>query len=266
MPLFEFKLTPLLKISGWRDENAELCLHWFGLTDGYYFINVGEEQLFRYSKDIIEHWSKSNPDLKNSGVFFNYQVSSIYEDLLSILPNILQAVPSEIFDYISTIKKQKMWSEKLKNIFESTDSEEIDKTYYLASEWLNHRYLQGLGGGPNIWFIRAGDFIYIRWNNESINYKGIQVWSSTLGEYCLSVEEFMKEVKFFHLRLIDNMNERVQYIATCNPLPHIKIDVPQLIKEQNERKESLDNALSYYPTIESWNDVIIANNKLKNII
>lgn len=46
MSLFEFKLKKLPDVLPWGEE-PDFYLHWFGLTDGIYYMNVGNEQLFR---------------------------------------------------------------------------------------------------------------------------------------------------------------------------------------------------------------------------
>jgi len=258
MTLFDFRLKPLKEIEPWGEE-PDLSLHWYGLTDGVYFMNVGKEQLFRYSNEAVEYWKKEYND---SSVFFEYQVARIYEDILSILPDILQPIPLHIYDYISTVEKQNAWSEQLAEIFDETDDGSIEDTYYLASEWLFYRRLQGMGGGPEIIIFRSGDNIHIRWDNESIMIDGIQSWAAKRGEYLLSVEDFMKEVKLFHLRFIADMAERVQTVSKTNPFAHVKLDIAALKKEQKDRTCSLKDSLSRSPNVESWANVINANKQL----
>ncbi|MEO3683480.1 DUF5984 family protein [Shewanella vesiculosa] len=258
MTLFDFKLKPLTDIAPWGEE-PNLSLHWYGLTDGIYFMNVGKDQLFRYSDEAVEYWKKEYSDFE---VFFDYQVARIYEDLLSILPDVLQPIPQCIYEYISTVENQQTWSDKLAQIFDETDNESIEDTYYLASEWLFHRRLQGMGGGPDIMLFRTGEKIHIRWDNESIRIDGFQAWSATRGEYQLTVDEFIDEVHSFHQRLIFDMAERVHTIATNNPFPHVKIDIVNLTKEHEERACSLSTALSNEPHVDNWVSVIEANKKL----
>ncbi len=51
--LFNFSLTPLEKIIPWGEPGEEI-LHWFGLTDGTYWMEVGEHKLFEYSSSACE--------------------------------------------------------------------------------------------------------------------------------------------------------------------------------------------------------------------
>lgn len=47
--LFDFTLVPLDEIEPWG-KPGQLSLHWFGLTDGYYWMDVGSSTLFEYSE------------------------------------------------------------------------------------------------------------------------------------------------------------------------------------------------------------------------
>lgn len=46
--MFEFKLAALDHIEPWGTP-PDLTLHWFGLTDGSYFIDLGHTHLLEYS-------------------------------------------------------------------------------------------------------------------------------------------------------------------------------------------------------------------------
>jgi hypothetical protein len=47
--LIDFTLLPIAMVQPWgRPDN--LSLHWFGLTDGQYWIEVSENKLFEYSE------------------------------------------------------------------------------------------------------------------------------------------------------------------------------------------------------------------------
>lgn len=53
--LFNFWLRPLADVAPWVSEN-EQRLHWFGLTDGCYWLDVGKDTLFQYTDAISHHW------------------------------------------------------------------------------------------------------------------------------------------------------------------------------------------------------------------
>jgi len=264
MALFEFKLKPLQEVMPWGEE-PELNLHWFGLTDGIYYMNVGEEQLFRSSKEILLHWKKEYPDLDINLAYVDYQVVRLYEDLLEILADVMQAIPAELQHFVKSKQSYECWEKELWDIFNSTEDEEIEDLYYLATEWWNRcRSLSTmhLNNGPNIWLWRAESTIYIRWNNESMKIDGIQPWTAVRGEFVLSLEEFEEEVRDFHHRLMAEMVQRIEQLKSNNPIPHVKIDLASLEKEHDERKISLEHALNNTPCVNNWDEVIEATNKL----
>jgi hypothetical protein len=95
--LFEFVLRPIEQVAPWGAPGEE-NLHWFGLTDGWYWMNVGEVQLMRYSQRLIDAIPEWNPPLP----YVDYQVDRLYDDLLSILPAIVDPIPPDIADFVRT--------------------------------------------------------------------------------------------------------------------------------------------------------------------
>lgn len=264
MALFEFKLKPLQEVVPWG-EKPDLNLHWFGLTDGIYYMNVGGEQLFRSSIEILNHWKKKHPDLDVNQPHVDYQVVRLYEDLLERLTDILQPIPTELQTYVISHQSQDDWEKELWKIYNSTEDEGIESLYYLATEWWNRcRGLSTmhLNHGQNIWLWRTGDTVHIRWINESIEINGIQPWTAVKGDFKLNVDEFQKEVQIFHNRLIEEMGQRIEELKTKNPIPHINIDIPSLEKEHEERKYSLEKALNSEPCVYDWSEVVEATVKL----
>lgn len=262
MALFDFKLKPLQDVMPWGDEPNK-NLHWFGLTDGFYYMDLGDVQLFRYSDEILKLWSKDYQDSNYiNEPYMDYQVVRLYEDILEILPDVIQPIPEIINSYISTKEKQRDWEKRINEDDVDFENEEEYDTYANATEWLFFRRLKGLGGSPGIIIWRVEDTIHIRWDNASIKQDGINTWATTEGEYELPFNNFMSEVESFHNRLIKNMGERVNAISKNNPLPHIKIDIDELQKEQVERAGELNETLSKKPNIESWDKVILANKEL----
>lgn len=263
MALFEFQLKPLAEVMPWGDA-PDLYLSWFGLTDGIYYMNVGEEQLFRSTAEILAYWKTEYPSLDTNQPFVDYQVVRFYEDVLEILADVLQPVPIEMQSYISSIFVQKQWEQRLSNVADSITDEEIDDIYYPAIEWWGCRRLSTihLNQGSKIWFWRTADTMHIRWDNRLSEIDGISVWTAKLGEFQLPVEEFIQEVSSFHHRLMDAMEERIKIIVTENLLPHVKIDFQNLLREQEDRTQWLTSALKRTPCVQEWSTVIDANRKL----
>lgn len=116
MALFEFELKPIKEVMPWG-EAPNLRLHWFGLTDGIYYMNVGDKQLFRSSDEIIAYWKKENPEYEWNQPFVDYQVVRLYEDLLEVLADVLQPIPEQLSKYIESYQHQKRFETSLWGIF-----------------------------------------------------------------------------------------------------------------------------------------------------
>jgi hypothetical protein len=265
MALFEFKLKLLQNFKSYSEEHA-LTLSWFWLTDGIYYMNVGQEQLFRVTNEMLNHWKQEYPDTDVNQPFVDYQVVRLYEDLLEILVDVMQPIPTELQKYIATREEFENWSSSVWDLWESTEDEEIKDICELAIEWCGYsRHLSTLhlADKPSIQLWRIDDTIHIRWDNGDNEIDGIPYWTTTRGEYTLSADTFMQEVESFHQRLMNEMEQRVQLISTNNPLdPSINIDIQGLIKEHEQRKNTLAAEMSRKLSVDDWTTVINATEKL----
>jgi hypothetical protein len=256
MPLFNFALKAINDIEPWGGD----CLHWFGLTDGNYYIDVGDVQLFRYSAEILAYWTKENPELKGVEPFYvDYQVVRLYEDLLEILPDILQPVPAEMQCLIADERITKSWELFWQNRTDAIEEEEVLRESACYWWWRRRLTSLHLTHSPiiNIW--RVEDNIIIRWNNQQHQVNGLAVWSTQSGEYKMPLAVFMAEVKLFHNNLMVEMKNRVALVATNNPIANVKIDIDILKNEQLMRENSLAEVLNLLPQEIEWAKAIEAN-------
>lgn len=81
-PLFAFELRDVAEIAPWG-EPGELSLGWFGLTDGWYWMNVGAERLFVYHGGR----RRGRPEVE-------HPVARLWEDVLGVLPAALEPLPT----------------------------------------------------------------------------------------------------------------------------------------------------------------------------
>ena len=262
MPLFDFALTPIVDVEPW-----DHGLHWFGLTHGRYHLDLNEEQLFRYSQEILLHWRTQHPALSADDVHVDYQVARLYEDVLEILPDVLQPIPPEMQDLISDCVLDRTWWTHPRGV--PTPSEDFvpDRLFCCATEWWGARQLHSwhLTAAPLIAFWLCDDIMHICWENSTCQIDGIPAWAARRGMVRLPRDAFMCEVESFHRRLMSSMRERVETIAKNNPIPHIKIDVPRLVQEQADREQSLACALKRRPRTVDWDEVAAAIRKLRQL-
>jgi hypothetical protein len=196
MKLFDFKLKEIHEITPWGEAGA-LSLHWFGLTDGYYHLNAGRHELFRYSEEILAHWKTGLNSAYSSYPYPDYQVVRLYEDILEIFPCVAQPIPDYIFDQFRTLDSFEDFLARLNRACDGTDSEKNEKFDQIRSFLWTRRLDSGhLVQGPNIWFFRNSDSVYIRWLNEDKLIDGIPVWKEKKGEAVIPFDiKFCESVK-----------------------------------------------------------------------
>jgi hypothetical protein len=253
MALFEFELKPLQSIQPWGEPD-DPNLHWFGLTDGYYYLDAKGNQIYRYTEEILAHWKNQNISIDPSLPYPDYQVVRLYEDFLDILSNIYQPIPSYIFDRIESMASFEHFLSRLNDFYKNEEDEELLDTFSIIRSFLGSRQLDSmhLSQGPSVWFFRNNDNIYLRWLNESKAIDGIPVWQNSKGEAIFSYFEFVKEVIFFHESFINQMELRVSEVLAGKLSPNIRVDFKGLKIEQDNRKQSLELALKTKCEFQEW--------------
>jgi hypothetical protein len=85
---FGFDLRPLGDIVPWGKAD-DLSLHWFGLTDGWFWIELDGHVLLRYSDRCAARFQLDRP-------YVDYQVVRLWEDLITLIPAVLEPVPADL--------------------------------------------------------------------------------------------------------------------------------------------------------------------------
>jgi hypothetical protein len=240
--LINFTLAPIEKITPWGQPGS-YGLHWFGLTYGEYWIQAGEAALFEYS----DHARKAGITR-----YCDYQVVRLYEDLMEMLPYILEPVPEPLVPYIFG-EQAKAWRNAYDAWCDKND-DVLDTDYFCeladaAVVWSGKRHLDSAYLSPSariaIWSDQ--EHVHIEWDNRDRKFDGQPAWSAVLGAYQMPRDAFIEEMKSFHVRLMEQMAARVdQVVAGCLP-PEIQIDLPGLIREHEQRARSFDSALRFVP-------------------
>ncbi|MBN8459027.1 MAG: hypothetical protein J0M04_14440 [Verrucomicrobia bacterium] len=263
MALFDFKLRPLHEVQPWggMDGPDDLCLHWFGLTDGCFSIDCGIARLFQYTPEMLVKWEIPSPDEWNPTAWVDYPIIRLYEDVIDLLQHVLVELPSDFHRLVSDVASHRAWRENLRQIAESDDwdegDEDMSQCYLLVLQWMGYRKLDSsyLVDGPETWFWRHSDEIYVLWDNEDSVADGFPRWTAASGVISMSVERFLGEVESFHHRLMASMQDRIHEIAFANPFKGVKIDIPYLFLVQKQRERSLANALAAAPEEPDWEKV-----------
>ncbi|MDA0832719.1 MAG: DUF5984 family protein [Planctomycetota bacterium] len=236
--LINFKLKPLHEIQPW-DTEGTLSLHWFGLTDGEYWIEVGDSTLFEYNKHVLLHGKPR---------YCDYPVVRLYEDLMEIVPYILEPIPSSLVRYIS-LETAGEWQEIYDRWYEDkVDDLESDEFWRIVSDataWVGKRSLDSGYLTPSARIIIWSDAANVRveWDNRDKFYRDQMAWSATQGQYLISRCEFIAEVHSFHVQLMKQMTQRVNDVLAGALSEEININKDWLRIEHEQRCSKWDDAL-----------------------
>jgi hypothetical protein len=237
--LFNFRLTPTEDIAPFESSGNQ-HLHWFGLTDGCYWLRAGDAELFCYAEQFLAAQAHSDP----CKPYVDYYVVRLWEDLLDILPDVLAPVPDTLAEKLAS-ENLLDWRTRVERWMETRDDSIWNPAYGHAGEWLHKRVLSTgyLLAGPVIWFWNDGTHIHIEWDNRRQQIEGQPVWAAQVGGWLLSIEEFLDEVRAFDSGFIQAMNLRVDQIATGWTRPEVYLDQDELAREHADRSTWLKQAL-----------------------
>ena len=263
--LFDFQLRALDDVIPWGEPDKQ-SLHWFALTDGWYWLHVGENQLLRYTEKILTHWHQEYPG-DATLPYVDYQVARLWEDILQMLPYILDPLPSQL---VTMLENWNRWDLRAERWIESIrDKEDDDKLldealdiYNKALSWWSERLLNTgyLTVGPLIAFWSDGQLIHCTWDNRDRYLDGIPVWEAQYGEVTIPIATFLEEVTSFHQRFMAAMEARIQVVKAGWSHPGVTLDLADLERQQRERSGWLAKYMDMVSTLarSSWDSVVDA--------
>ena len=207
--LFHFSLRPLEEVEPWGGDQP--ALHWFGLSDGWWWWQVGTQKLFRYSPVVLAHWSADFPSYPKPLPYVDYQVVRPWEDLLDRLPDILAPVPDYLAERITDTEAWQGLQDKAWAWAEAHNDEHSWDACNVAFLWWSERKWDAgyLRQPPKVWLWVQGDTLHLRWDNRAVKLDALPVWDATTGEITMPVCAFVEEVESFHERFMAAMSERV---------------------------------------------------------
>ncbi|MCR8843336.1 DUF5984 family protein [Paenibacillus sp. SC116] len=127
--MIHYKLRDINEIRPWSNEN-NLTLHWFALTDSYYWFNFAGVEFPKYNKQIINEWN-----LDENYLHVDYYFARIFRDICDVLGYVKYSVQNEVFERINSIDKLGMFKNALKSWLECSwdeTDEQYDEVYAVA--------------------------------------------------------------------------------------------------------------------------------------
>ncbi|HEY5993652.1 MAG TPA: DUF5984 family protein [Gallionellaceae bacterium] len=236
--LINFKLAPLDTIAA-SAKPGQPGLNWFALTEGEYWIELGESTLFEYSEGT---W----PDGRRH---CRYKVARLHEDLMGMLPSILEPVPASLVPYLSGERAAACWEAWTswcdRHAGELGEGHALELEEALLALTSGRQHLAGYLAQPTR-FVSWSDEtnVHFAWDNRHDTMHGQQLWTAQYGQFHLARRDFIEEVQTFHTRLMDQMAERVEQVLAGALSPEIRIDIDYLVREQARRYEAFHDALN----------------------
>jgi len=226
--LFNFTLVPLDAVTPWGEPGAR-SLHWFGLTQGTYWIAAGRDLLLEYSDE----------ERARSGLprFCDYYVVRLYEDLLAMLPAILEPVPEDVTPWIARGRYEALrdWEPETETGWEARDL----LLSVISARTLDVGYLSTVAD-IRLWSDARS--VHIAWDNRGRLIDGLPAWSAVRGSTTLPRRMFESQVRSFHDRLMLEMAARVEQVC-AGALPiDVQIDTDALRREHARRTTELEAA------------------------
>ncbi len=239
MPLFNFRLKPTEQIAPWGEQPNQ-NLHWFALTEGEFYIEVGDERLFSYTQQVMKYWEMDEK-------YVDYQIASLARSILSIYGAATQPLSKFFTDRFS------VWQKFADIIADSKD----DDYSYEAFRWFGERSVDTgyFVECPQIAFYRIGGSINIVWDNRSRLIDGVPVWAAVFGVYTISVDDFRRECRDFCGRFLSDMEERINLLASGKIEGQIDVDIKALREVHVEWETELRGYLNDTENVDvSWSE------------
>ncbi|GAA1685380.1 hypothetical protein GCM10009745_32330 [Kribbella yunnanensis] len=207
---FGFELRPVAEVAPWGGDKPNL--HWFGLTDGWYWIELGDVRLLKFAADY-------------EVPYVDYYVVRLWEDLLQLLPVALEEVPADLLGF--TASDGGGWNEV------ESDAAEAAMDCW-ASRSLYFGYLRD---SPSLRCWRTGDQIVVDWSAPA-NFAEPRALRTTIA-----VPEFIAAIEQFDAALMTAMERRVAEVEGAPP-SGIALDLEHLRTEHHDRVGWLTRARS----------------------
>jgi hypothetical protein len=240
---FRFVLRPVGEITPWGGRDP--MLHWFGLTDGWYWIELDDRDLLRYSQESLRGSRGGGHDVARSCV--DYQVVRLWEDLIQMTPAVLEPVPADLASFVASHPAS--WAPcgtgeagtgeagtgEADTAAQWHADHTLDLLYLRAPPWI--QWWRTVAGGK--------DVVTMRWLHRP--EAGIEFTAGRQGQVTVATSAFIAAVEEFDRGLLTAMEARVTGLERTGPPRGVRIDMHRLRTEQQDRAQWLQRALRHAP-------------------
>ncbi|MEV4481501.1 DUF5984 family protein [Micromonospora coxensis] len=226
---FAFELRPVLQVPPWGSDRPNL--HWFGLTDGWYWINAQDCELLRYRDNAVRRWELERP-------YPGYYVARLWEDVLALRWALQEPVPQDLVAFVDGTFPRRDFPD------DDQFGAGVDAAFGFQGD--HHLDLGYLTGSPILrcWrqSVEGRDVVTLS-QQISPEKQGTFAGPERL-DVALPAAGFFAAVEDFDRRLIEAMEQRVAELECTGPPPGVALDVQQLRLEHVQRSRWLAQRLT----------------------
>ncbi|GLX07134.1 DUF5984 family protein [Microbispora sp. NBRC 16548] len=221
---FRFVLTPLGRVAPWGHEDR--ALHWFELTDGWYWIELADHELLRYT-----------PDTRGQRPYVDYYLARLWEDVIEMTPAVLEPVPADLFDFVAG--DPGAW------VPVNGDAASTAAVWY-DEHTVDLGYIRR---PPRIraWRTVSDDLdvVTVTWRHDDDG--DIRFTAPPSGQVVISSDSFLAAVRRFDHELMTAMGRRIRALERTGPPSGIQLDLERLRAEHADRMTWLARGLQNVP-------------------
>lgn len=240
--MINFKLKDFDKITPVGQE-PDLQLSWFWLTDGEVWLKFGDQTIYEYSKEAVQHFGDKQSR------YNEYYLVRFLEDFTALFEKISVSIPENFYRLTVNVQKFRNETQKWLAIYDTYEDEYSDfyfEEYDKLISWTYERSFDSahLIGGPHLSFFRHKEKIRIVWETEYLLENEISVWTAKDGNFEMNYADFINEVKKFGHNLFEAMDKQIE-MTFAKDWQNIKVDKARLVEEHKKRKREFDKNLFF---------------------
>jgi Family of unknown function (DUF5984) len=230
---FRFALTPLDKVAPWGEDGSSV--HWFGLSDGWYWIEAGGREWLRYAPETVARLALPH-------AYLEYYVTRFWEDLYQLVPYVMEPIPEDLAEF--AVSARASWRPQDED-YEWTEEQQAAAIWH-GRHSLNLGYVRS---APRIWFWRAAcgdaDTMTGAWRHPHADDIG---WAAgERADVTIATSEFTAAVREFDAAFLAAMRQRLDEIGRDGMPGGTPVDMQALERQHESGQARRGKALSWQP-------------------
>ncbi|MBB4751811.1 DUF5984 family protein [Actinoplanes lobatus] len=226
---FQFECRPLADVSPWG--RSQLTLHWFGLSEGWFWFDSEDREVLRYRDEAVRRWDLERP-------YPDYYIARMWEDLILLRWVLEEPVPDDLVPFVDgTFPSREIPDDDVYG-------DDVDVAFSVQSDF--NVYLGYLAQSPTLkcWrhSVEGGDVVTL---SQQLTTEEASTFDGPPRlEFSLPAAEFFAAVEDFDRRFITAMEERVVELERSGPPAGVALDLDDLRREHLQRSRWLEQRLS----------------------